>query len=102
VDHTVCGLRIGRCFDDGIGQVRCYATEDANPTKQLKNKLSQAAAASGGVLVLMLADESSFAKASVADASNTNAELLPVFRGSASHCDHAATRTAFRSGASVS
>lgn len=48
---------------DGIGQVRCYATEDANPTKQLKNKLSQAAAASGGLLVLMLADESSFAKA---------------------------------------
>jgi hypothetical protein len=48
---------------DGIGQVRCYATEDANPTKQLKNKLSQAAAASGGLLVLMLADEGSFAKA---------------------------------------
>ena len=48
---------------DGTGQVRCYATEDANPTKQLKNKLSQAAAASGGLLVLMLADESSFSKA---------------------------------------
>ena len=48
---------------DGSGQVRCYATEDANPTKQLKNKLSQAAAASGGLLVLMLADESSFSKA---------------------------------------
>jgi hypothetical protein len=48
---------------DGIGQVRCYATEDANPTKQLKNKLSQAAAASGGLLVLMLADESAFSKA---------------------------------------
>ena len=47
----------------GTGQVRCYATEDANPTKQLKNKLSQAAAATGGLLILMLADESSFSKA---------------------------------------
>ena len=48
---------------NAVGKVRCYATEDANPTKQLKNKLSQAAAASGGLLVLLLADESSFAKA---------------------------------------
>jgi hypothetical protein len=45
------------------GLVRCYATEDANPTKQLKNKLSQAAAAREGLLVLLLADESSFSKA---------------------------------------
>lgn len=48
---------------DAEGLVRCYATEDANPTKQLKNKLSQAAAARDGLLVLMLADEGSFAKA---------------------------------------
>jgi hypothetical protein len=48
---------------DGTGLVRCYATEDANPTKQLKNKLSQAAAARGGLLVLMLADDSSFSRA---------------------------------------
>lgn len=45
------------------GLVRCYATEDANPTKQLKNKLSQAAAARGGLLVLTLADDNSFSKA---------------------------------------
>ena len=45
------------------GLVRCYATEDANPTKQLKNKLSQAAAARGGLLVLLLADEVAFTKA---------------------------------------
>lgn len=45
------------------GLVRCYATEDSNPTKQLKNKLSQAAAARGGLLVLTLADENSFSKA---------------------------------------
>jgi hypothetical protein len=43
--------------------VRCYATEDANPTKQLKNKLSQAAAAQGGLLVLLLIDEESHLKA---------------------------------------
>jgi zinc-ribbon domain len=48
---------------DATDLVRCYATEDANPTKQLKNKLSQAAAARGGLLVLMLADDSSFSKA---------------------------------------
>lgn len=48
---------------DGSGLIRCYATEDENPTKQLKNKLSQSAAARGGLLVLMLADESSFFKA---------------------------------------
>ena len=48
---------------DGPGLVRCYATEDANPTRQLKNKLSQAAAARDGLLVLLLADESSFSKA---------------------------------------
>jgi hypothetical protein len=48
---------------DGRGLVRCYATEDANPTKQLKNKLSQAAAARGGLLVLTLADDNSFSKA---------------------------------------
>jgi hypothetical protein len=34
----------------GHGLVKCYATEDSNPIKQLKNKLSQAAAARGGVL----------------------------------------------------
>lgn len=45
------------------GLVRCYATEDANPTKQLKNKLSQAAAARGGLLVLLLADEAAYTKA---------------------------------------
>jgi hypothetical protein len=45
------------------GLVRCYATEDPNPTKQLKNKLSQAAAAREGLLVLLLADENSFLKA---------------------------------------
>lgn len=45
------------------GLVRCYATEDANPTKQLKNKLSQAAAAHDGLLVLLLADESAYQKA---------------------------------------
>lgn len=38
------------------GRVRCYATEVPNPTQQLKNKLSQAAAARGGMLVLLLAD----------------------------------------------
>jgi hypothetical protein len=48
---------------EGQGLIRCYATEDANPTKQLKNKLSQAAAARGGLLVLLLADEDSFLKA---------------------------------------
>lgn len=48
---------------DANGLVRCYATEDANPTKQLKNKLSQAAAARDGLLVLLLADESAFLKA---------------------------------------
>lgn len=45
------------------GLVRCYATEDANPTKQLKNKLSQAAAARGGLLVLILADQNAFVRA---------------------------------------
>ena len=48
---------------DGQGMIRCYATDDANPTKQLKNKLSQAAAARDGFLVLLLADESSYLKA---------------------------------------
>lgn len=48
---------------DAVGMVRCYATEDPNPTKQLKNKLSQAASARGGMLVLLLADESAFTKA---------------------------------------
>lgn len=48
---------------DAPGFVRCYATEDPNPTKQLKNKLSQAAAAREGLLVLLLADDSSFLKA---------------------------------------
>jgi hypothetical protein len=48
---------------DGQGLIRCYATEDANPTKQLKNKLSQAAAARDGLLVLLLADETSFERA---------------------------------------
>ena len=45
------------------GLIRCYATEDENPTKQLKNKLSQAVAARGGVLVLTLSDQGSFEKA---------------------------------------
>lgn len=44
------------------GFIRCYATEDANPSKQLKNKLSQAAAAREGMLVLVLADEGAFQK----------------------------------------
>jgi hypothetical protein len=48
---------------DGGGRIRCYATEDENPTKQLKNKLSQAAAAQDGLLVLTLADEKSYLKA---------------------------------------
>lgn len=48
---------------NATGFVRCYATEDANPTKQLKNKLSQAAAARNGLLVLLLADENAFSKA---------------------------------------
>ncbi len=47
----------------GDGLIRCYATEDANPTKQLKNKLSQAAAAQGGLLLLLLADEAAYLKA---------------------------------------
>jgi|GEM_PF-1233258 len=45
------------------GLVRCYATEDSNPTRQLKNKLSQAAVAQDGLLVLLLADENAYAKA---------------------------------------
>ncbi len=45
------------------GLVRCYATEDANPSKQLKNKLSQAAAVRDGLLVLILADEEAYLKA---------------------------------------
>ena len=45
------------------GLVRCYATEDANPSKQLKNKLSQAAAARDGLLILILADEEAYLKA---------------------------------------
>jgi hypothetical protein len=45
------------------GLVRCYATEDSVPTKQLKNKLAQAAAARDGMLVLLLNDEEAFDKA---------------------------------------
>jgi hypothetical protein len=45
------------------GKIRCYATEDENPTKQLKNKLSQAAAARDGLLVLVLAGREQFEKA---------------------------------------
>jgi hypothetical protein len=45
------------------GNIRCYATEDANPTKQLKNKLSQAASAREGLLVLILAAADPFEKA---------------------------------------
>lgn len=61
---------------DGGGLVRCYATEDAVPTKQLKNKLSQAAAAKDGLLVLLLNDEWAFQKAKEALAERwmTNAE----------------------------
>lgn len=47
----------------GSGLVRCYATEDANPTKQLKNKLAQAAAAQDGLLVLLLSDTTAYLKA---------------------------------------
>jgi ribosomal protein L40E len=45
------------------GLVRCYATEDNSPTKQLKNKLSQAAAARDGILVLLLSDVDAYKKA---------------------------------------
>jgi hypothetical protein len=45
------------------GLVRCYATEDSNPTKQLKNKLSQAAAAHDGLLILLLAEAEAYTKA---------------------------------------
>jgi hypothetical protein len=45
------------------GLVRCYATEDQNPTKQLKNKLAQAAAAKDGLLTLLLVDRAAFEKA---------------------------------------
>lgn len=48
---------------DTRGLIRCYATEDSNPTKQLKNKLSQAAAAQDGLLVLLLADDDAYTKA---------------------------------------
>jgi hypothetical protein len=48
---------------DARGLVRCYATEDPNPTKQLKNKLSQAAAAKGGLLLLLLSDAQCLEKA---------------------------------------
>jgi hypothetical protein len=48
------------------GLVRCYATEDSNPTKQLKNKLSQAAAAQDGLLVLLLSDVEAYTKARAA------------------------------------
>jgi hypothetical protein len=43
--------------------IRCYATEDDTPTKQLKNKLAQAAAAKDGMLVLLLANRNAFEKA---------------------------------------
>lgn len=45
------------------GRIRCYATEDSVPTKQLKNKLAQAAAARDGMLVLLLNDDEAFNKA---------------------------------------
>lgn len=48
---------------DAAGKVRCYATEVSNPTQQLKNKLAQAVAARGGILVLILADEDAFLRA---------------------------------------
>jgi hypothetical protein len=44
------------------GLIRCYATEDPNPTKQLKNKLASGRG-SRGLLVLTLADHDSFSKA---------------------------------------
>ncbi len=47
---------------DAPDLVRCYATEVSNPTQQLKNKLSQAAAAKNGLLVLTLADADALAK----------------------------------------
>lgn len=58
------------------GLIRCYATEDAVPTKQLKNKLAQAAAARDGMLVLLLNDEDAFIKAreALADRWLANAE----------------------------
>jgi hypothetical protein len=48
---------------DARGLVRCYATDDPNPTKQLKNKLSQAASAVNGLLVLLLSNSESYSKA---------------------------------------
>jgi hypothetical protein len=45
------------------GSVRCYATDDPNPTKQLKNKLAQAAAVKDGLLILLLAGSGAFEKA---------------------------------------
>jgi hypothetical protein len=48
---------------EATGQVRCYATEVGNPTQQLKNKLSQAVAARGGLLVLTLASDEAFVRA---------------------------------------
>jgi hypothetical protein len=48
---------------DAAGRIKCYATEVSNPTQQLKNKLAQAIAARGGLLVLMLADEDSYERA---------------------------------------
>lgn len=47
---------------EGGGLIKCYATDDENPTKQLKNKLSQAAAARDGLLVLLLGSEDAFAR----------------------------------------
>jgi hypothetical protein len=39
------------------GAVRAYKTDSPNPSQQLKNKLSQAAPARNGLLVLLVADE---------------------------------------------
>lgn len=45
------------------GSVRCYSTNVDNPSQQLKNKLSQAASAKDGLLVLGLVDHDAYQKA---------------------------------------
>lgn len=48
------------------GALRWYETTGANPSQQLKNKLSQAAQATDGMLVLTLADDDAHEKARTA------------------------------------
>lgn len=45
------------------GKVRCYDTGEPNPSRQLKNKLSQAAPAKDGLLVLSLIDAQAYERA---------------------------------------